>query len=54
MGCKYEVLYWDYRNGVEVTVEHTNSFIRALYLVHKLEKSYHCVTIKFRRNRVKD
>lgn len=25
MGTKYEVLYWDYKNGKYVTVEHTKS-----------------------------
>jgi hypothetical protein len=54
MGGKYEVLYWDYENGVEVTEEYTNSIFRAIYLLHKLEKKYYCVTIKFRRDKVKE
>lgn len=54
MGGKYEVLYWDYENGVEVPVEYTNSIFRAIYLLHKLEKKSYCVTIKFRRDKVKE
>lgn len=53
MGTKYEVIYWDYMKGEEVTEEHTNSLFRAVYLVHKLEKRWHCVTVKLRRNKVK-
>lgn len=53
MGGKYEVLYWDWQNGEEVTAEYTNSFIRAMRLVRKLERKYNCVSIKFRRDKVK-
>ena len=54
MGGKYEVIYWDYKIGKEITEEYTNSIFRAIYLLHKLEKQWHCVTIKFRRNKVKN
>ena len=54
MGNKYEVLYWDYYTGKEVTVTYTDSFRKALWLVRKYEKKWHCVSIKFRRNRVKE
>ena len=50
---KYEVLYWDYYVGKEVTVTYTGSFLKALWLVRKYEKKWHCVSVKFRRNRVK-
>lgn len=53
MGGKYEVIYFDWKNGTEVTEEYTNSIFRAIYLLHKLEKQYYCVTIKFRRDKVK-
>lgn len=53
MGAKYEVIYWDYLKGEEVIEERTNSLFRALYLVRKLEKRWHCVTVKLRRNKVK-
>ena len=45
--------YWDYIFCKEVSVEHTNSLLRAIYLLHKLEKQWGCVSIKFRRNKVK-
>ena len=54
MGGKYEIRYWDYEKGVEVLEEYTNSLFRAIYLLHKLEKKYYCVTIKFRRDKVKE
>lgn len=54
MENKYEVLYWDYYVGKEVTVTYTGSFLKALWLVRKYEKKWHCVSIKFRRNRVKE
>ena len=38
----------------EVSVELTDSIFRAIYLLHKLEKEWYCVTIKFRRNKVKN
>lgn len=53
MGAKYEIRYWDYIHNTEVTVERTNSLFRALRLLHKLEKEWYCVTIKFRRNKVR-
>ena len=53
MEAKYEVLYWDYINGKYVTAEYTNSFIKAMRLVCKLEKKYYCVSIRFRRDKVK-
>ena len=52
MSAKYEVIYWDYIQCKEITEKYTNSFIEALWLVYKLEKKYHCVSIKFRRDRV--
>ena len=54
MGNKYEVSYWDYYVGKEVTVTYTGSFLKAMCLVRKYEKKWHCVSIKFRRNRVKE
>lgn len=54
MGGKYEVLYWDWKNGKEVSEEITNSIFRAIYLLHKLEKEWYCVTIRFRRGKVKE
>ena len=48
------MLYWDYYVGKEVTVTYTDSFLKALWLVRKYEKKWHCVSIKFRRNRVKE
>jgi hypothetical protein len=53
MGTKYEVRYWDYIHNTEVTAEHTNSLFRALRLLHKLEKEWYCVSIKFRRDKVR-
>lgn len=53
MGAKYEIIYWDYIHGKEVSVEHTNSLLRAWWLLHKLEKEWYCVTIKFRRYKVR-
>lgn len=54
MGAKYEVVYWDYKQGKEVSEEYTNSIFRAFYLLHKLEKEWYCVSIKFRRDKVKE
>lgn len=54
MGGKYEVLYWDWTIGKEVSEEITDSIFRAIYLLHKLEKEWYCVTIKFRREKVKE
>lgn len=53
MGTKYEIRYWDYIHNTEVVAERTNSLFRALWLLHKLEKEWHCVTIKFRRDKVR-
>lgn len=53
MGDKYEVLYWDYYRSDYVSEGYTNSLLKALLMVRKLEKKWHCVAIKFRRNRVK-
>ena len=53
MENKYEVLYWDYYVGKEVTVTYTGSFLKAMWLVKKYEKKWHCVSVKFRRNRAK-
>lgn len=53
MGCKYEVLYYDYYKGEYISYEYTNSFLKALFTVHKLKKTWRCVSIKFRRNKVK-
>lgn len=53
MGGKYEVLYWDWVNGDYVSKGYTNSFIKAMLMVRKLEKTWSCVVIQFRRNRVK-
>lgn len=39
MGAKYEVLYWDYKNGKYVTVEHTNSFIGLCGLSANLKRN---------------
>ena len=39
MGNKYEVLYWDYYEGKEVTVTYTGSFLKAMCLVRKYEKN---------------
>lgn len=53
MGNKYEVFYWDWKNGKEIVEEHTGSIIKAYLLVRKLEKEYYCVGIRFRRDRVR-
>ena len=53
MGGKYEVFYFDYKNFGWITECFTNSLIKACLLVLKLEKQYHCVGIRFRRDRVK-
>ena len=53
MGGKYEVFYYDYEVRAELGECFTNSFIKALLLVLKLEKQWYCVGIRFRRNRVK-
>ena len=53
MGDKYEVLHWDYYKGEYVSDGYTNSFLKAMYMVHKLERTWHCVTIQFRRDKVK-
>ena len=51
---KYEVTYWDYDRQREVSEYSTDSFFKALRTVHQLEKRYHCVSIRFRRYKVKD
>ena len=53
MGGKYEISYWDWKIGKDIVVEHTNSIFKAIRLLHKLEKEWACVTIKFRRDKVK-
>lgn len=53
MGAKYEISYWDYTKGKEVVAEHTNSLLRAMWLVHYLEKRWFCVTVKLRRDKVR-
>ena len=54
MGAKYEVVYWDYEQGREISVEYTNSIIKAFLLLCKLEREWYCVSIKFRRDRVRE
>ena len=39
VGNKYEVSYWDYYVGKEVTVTYTDSFLKALWLVRKYGKN---------------
>ena len=53
MGGKYEILYWDCVVGKYVSEGYTNSFFKAMSIVRKLEKTWDCVVIQFRRNRVK-
>lgn len=48
--AKYEVTYYNYESGKEVSVLYTNLFIKAYLTVIKLEKDWYCVTLKFRRN----
>lgn len=52
MGGKYEILYWDWIDGKYVSKGYTNSFFKAMSMVRKLEKTWDCVFIGFRRNKV--
>ena len=54
MGTKYEVTYWDWTIGKEFVEIRTNSIFKAIYTLLKLEKEWHCVSVKFRRNKVKE
>lgn len=54
MGNTYEVFYWDYINGKEVTEVYTSSIIKAYLMVRKLEKQWYCVGIRFRRGKVRN
>ena len=53
MGGKYEVIYWDGDREKYVSEGFTNSFFKAMSMVRKLEKTWGCVFIGFRRNKVK-
>ena len=53
MGGKYEVIYWDWMRSKYVSEGFTNSFFKAMSMVRKLEKTWDCVSIHFRRNKVK-
>ena len=53
MGGKYEVLYWDWIAGKYISEAYTNSFFKAMRMVRKLEKTWSCVVIQFRRDNVK-
>jgi hypothetical protein len=53
MGGKYEILYWDWVTEKYVSECYTDSFFKAMSMVRKLEKTWGCVVIKFRRNKVK-
>lgn len=53
MGGKYEILYWDWIDGKYVSKGYTNSFFKAMSMVRKLERTWDCVVIQFRRNRAK-
>ena len=53
MGGKYEVMYWDWITGKYISEGYTNSFFKAMHMVCKLEKTWDCVSIHFRRNKVK-
>ena len=53
MGGKYEVLYWDWVKEDFISKGFTNSFLKAMLMVRKLERTWSCVVIQFRRNRVK-
>ena len=53
MGGKYEILYWDWIDGKYVSKGYANSFFKAMSMVRKLEKTWDCVVIQFRRNKIK-
>jgi hypothetical protein len=53
MGGKYEILYYDWLKKEYVSQGYTESFFKAMRMVRKLEKTWHCVAIKFRRNKVR-
>ena len=53
MGGKYEVLYYNWDKDTYVSEGYTNSFFKAMRMVRKLERTWNCVAIKFRRNKVK-
>ena len=53
MGGKYEIIYCDWDRNRYVSEGYTNSFFKAMSLVRKLEKTWDCVFIGFRRNKVK-
>ena len=53
MGDKYEVLYYDWHKETYVSEGYTRSFFKAMRMVRKLEKTWDCVAIKFRRDKVK-
>ena len=53
MGGKYEIIYWDWDREKYVSEGFTNSFFKAMSMVRKLEKTWGCVFIGFRRNKVK-
>ena len=53
MGGKYEVLYWNWVKEEYISEGYTNSFFKAMSMVRKLERTWSCVVIQFRRNKVK-
>lgn len=53
MGGKYEILYWDWIDGKYISEGYTNSFFKAMRMVRKLEKTWSCVVIQFRRDKAK-
>lgn len=52
MGGKYEILHYDWIEDEYVSDGFTNSFLKAMAMVRKLEKTWYCVAIKFRRGKV--
>ena len=53
MSWKYEILYYDWLKKEYITEGYTDSFFKAMCMVRKLEKTWDCVAIKFRRDKVK-
>lgn len=48
MGDKYEVCYWDYHKGEEISVGYFHYFFQAKRAAKKLCKKWYCVSILMR------
>jgi len=48
MGDKYEISYWDYKEGREESVAHVHWLLQALWIARKYYKVWPCVRISIR------